>query len=309
MVTNPYRSPQALRAALHKRANAAASAEGVDTNEILRRFYLARLLARVFVDDPHGWLLKGGQALLVRYPDARHSRDIDLFYRPDEGRLDDAVKALRRAAGLELGDFLRFEHYDTTRETQGRIARRVRFQPYLGGKPVVMVSVDLVADLAPLGEPGVRQLNPPIDLDLGADTWPNVLLYPLPDHVADKICALYEQYGCTGSTRLKDLVDLVVIALRDPLDGRVARDALQAEANRRRDAGTLQALPVRFTVPDRKVWESGYQREAAGVPGLGEYRRLSEAVELVDRFVTPLLAAESPGRWDPVESHWIPQLE
>ncbi|WP_328406026.1 nucleotidyl transferase AbiEii/AbiGii toxin family protein [Streptomyces sp. NBC_00390] len=45
----------------------------------MRGFFFQRLTAGVFKADPHGWLLKGGQALLVRYPaGARLSKDIDL---------------------------------------------------------------------------------------------------------------------------------------------------------------------------------------------------------------------------------------
>lgn len=73
-----YQTPQAFRAALTRKAKVAARGGTRTVQELLEQFYLARLLARVFLHDPTGWVLKGGQALLMRYPDARHSRDVDL---------------------------------------------------------------------------------------------------------------------------------------------------------------------------------------------------------------------------------------
>src|SRR5437764_14835297 len=96
-----YDTPGALTSALSARAKPLARQQGIAVGEVLRRFYFQRLLARVFTHDPSGWLLKGGQALLVRYPDyARNSRDVDLF-RPDAQGVDEAVAALRAAIALD----------------------------------------------------------------------------------------------------------------------------------------------------------------------------------------------------------------
>ncbi|MGW3692213.1 nucleotidyl transferase AbiEii/AbiGii toxin family protein [Streptomyces sp. NPDC005125] len=73
----------------------------------MRGFFFQRLTARVFSTDPDGWLLKGGQALLVRYPArARLSNDIDL--QRLEGNPDEALTALLEAATTDLGDHLNF---------------------------------------------------------------------------------------------------------------------------------------------------------------------------------------------------------
>jgi hypothetical protein len=59
-------------------------------------------------------MLKGGQALLVRWPEARHSRDIDLLATGENGGLDNAATLLRAAASLNLDDYIRFEHNSTS---------------------------------------------------------------------------------------------------------------------------------------------------------------------------------------------------
>ena len=68
----PYASPDALRAAVTTRAKAAARADPRFTvTELLRQFAYARLLARVFIHEPAGWVLKGGIGLLARLPRTR----------------------------------------------------------------------------------------------------------------------------------------------------------------------------------------------------------------------------------------------
>jgi hypothetical protein len=83
--------------------------------------------------------------------------------------------------------------------------------------------------------------------------------YPLVDHVADKVCAIFERHGATEalSTRYKDLVDLVAIVLAASVEAEAQIAALQSEAERRR----LQ-LPECFTVPERGLWEPGYAAAA-----------------------------------------------
>ncbi len=90
------------------RLGAHAKKHGLDPGLVFRSFYFSRLAARVFRHDPSGWILKGGQALLLRYPaQARLSRDIDL-QRPTAQSAQEALNALFDASALRLEDFLNF---------------------------------------------------------------------------------------------------------------------------------------------------------------------------------------------------------
>lgn len=77
---------------------------------------------------------------------------------------------------------------------EGNGTSRVRFTVSLGGRQInTPVSVDVVTDRIPLGKPTYRRLEPAVPLD-----WPTgypVALYPVTDHVADKVCAMYEMHG------------------------------------------------------------------------------------------------------------------
>ena len=270
-MSKPYPSPPALMRAVADRARKQAPVLGTSVGELTNRFYIQRLMARVFLDDPEGWLLKGGQALLVRHQGARHSRDLDLLYRAPERDLNEAVAVLRRAAEVDLGDFVRFEFHDTQEQIEGRHSRKVRFNVLMGRKNLnSTVSVDLVAGLAPLGDPVIRPLQSPLGIEL--DEPVQIRLYPVTDHVADKVCAMYETHaGGTPSSRVKDLVDLIVIALSEEVDGNAAQQALRFEFQRRRKSGTNITLPAAFVVPDRRSWSGGYREGARTVIGLEQY--------------------------------------
>lgn len=297
-----YASPQALSRALRDRAKREAASTGTSPGDLLNRFYFERLLARVFHHDPDGWLLKGGQAMLVRYRDVRHSRDIDLC-RPGAADLNEAVEAIREAAALDLGDFVRYDYREHTEITGSRPTTRVSFKILVGLRTEGVVSVDLVVHSPLHGTPEPRRLEPSVPVEW-PDDWPVVKLYPLIAHVADKVCALYERHNGRASTRYRDLVDLVLIALRESMHGRELQAAISHEHNRRRDAGTDLELPAVFTVPEPTSWAIGYEREAGNLDALASCRTLPQATELMDRFLSPVLAASDPGRWSATEQRW-----
>lgn len=77
-MASKYATPGAMEKAIRSKAREVARETGRSLGDLVREFYFQRLLARIFQND--GWILKGGQALLVRFPkQARASRDVDLF--------------------------------------------------------------------------------------------------------------------------------------------------------------------------------------------------------------------------------------
>ena len=132
-------------------------------------------------------------------------------------------------------------------------------------------------------------------------------MWPLEDHVADKIAAMYERHRkqLLPSTRFKDLVDLVLIAQKSTLDGRITHAALHAEVRRRQVAGTHLVLPPVFTVPGRS-WLSGYRAEARKAHELpAEHHTLEGATPLANAFITPLLQQHATsGTWQFNRLRW-----
>ncbi|CAL9527418.1 hypothetical protein SUDANB21_03976 [Streptomyces sp. enrichment culture] len=171
---------------------------GMSVPDLMKIFWFNRLAARVFTTDPDGWLIKGGQALLVRYRGrARLSQDIDLQCTHPERSAEEARDLVVKAAALDLGDYLRYvpgkfeEHSD-----EGRGGAQY-FEVFLGAGLVSTIKVDLVVGRELIGVPEVRTLRSAVDLEWPVD-WPDVRLYPVIDHIADKVCAMYERHGQNG---------------------------------------------------------------------------------------------------------------
>jgi hypothetical protein len=100
-----YATPAAFRAALSDRVKAAAASGPWTIQQLQRQVAYDRLLERLYLIDD-GWIVKGATALLARELSVRASLDIDL-YRDAAGQVAEAD--LRRAAGLDLGDWFLFD--------------------------------------------------------------------------------------------------------------------------------------------------------------------------------------------------------
>jgi hypothetical protein len=254
-----------------------------------------RLLERLYLIDD-GWVVKGATALLAREIGVRATVDIDV-YRAAQREVVEAD--LREAVTTDLGDWFRFElgpPQALSDEVGG-----VRFPVNASIGPTVWASfhIDIVgSNILMTGEP---ENVPP----LARVVMPNIeqhgyKAYPLVDHIADKVCAIFEVHGPTAmpSTRYKDLVDLVAIALEVSVAAEPQMRALRSEAERRG-----LRLPMRFSVPDRALWQSGYQAEARrSLLSVG--RTLDEALEVVGAFLDPLLEGTASGTWDPRTALW-----
>jgi hypothetical protein len=245
--------------------------------------------------------------MLLRWPNARYTTDVDLL--SAEETTDAAVEALKTAAALRLNDEIWFDHISTSEQTHvERPTRKVSFMAmFENAKLNHRVSVDVVVSgHEPRGTVTTEPLEPAFESDCGP--WPDARVFPVEDHVAEKICAMYEQHKAKRipSTRYKDLVDLALFALKTSLPGEETHRILRDEVDRRIKRGMFLELPAAFEVPDARSWAGGYRKAAKDVRELPEDLRTLEGVHaLVDAFVTPLLQPEPPaGRWRPDERAW-----
>jgi hypothetical protein len=242
-----------------------------------------------------GWVVKGATALLARDIGVRGTVDVDI-YREVASHI--AETDLRNAASRDIGDWFRFEIGEPRALADAKGAR-LPVKAFVGNTVWSEFHVDLVgSDLRMTGEPE----NVP---SLARVAMPDVTqsgyrAYPLTDHVADKVCATFETHGTTGqaSARYKDLVDLVAIVMAASIEAIPQMAAIRSEAKRR----SLR-LPQEFMVPDRNLWEPGYQA-AASRSILPSARTLDEALEIIRPFLNPLLQGIAVGTWDPRESRW-----
>ncbi|MFF8867875.1 nucleotidyl transferase AbiEii/AbiGii toxin family protein [Streptomyces sp. NPDC015139] len=298
-----YQTPPAFRAALNQSAKKMAKQTGMNVAELMRIFYFNRLAARVFTLDPEGWLIKGGQALLVRYRGAaRLSGDIDLQAAEPGLAPDEARKRVLEAAAHDLRDFLRFAPGKYTSAADPTRGGSQHFEVFLGSARVDSVKVDITVRRSLAGTPETLPLASAVDLPWPID-WPTVRLYPLIDHIADKVCALYERHGDASSSRYRDLADLLLISQQEAVDGPTAYQAIHQEAEHRRLRGIDLSLPKNFEAPGI-AWHDRYPTAAALVIGLQGCRTFPEATQAAEVFLNPLLDGSVRGTWDPSKGAW-----
>lgn len=293
--TRAYGSPAAFRRALTDKLRAKAETSRWTLPQLQRHMAYDRLLERLYLVD-EGWVVKGATALLARDIGVRATIDIDVYR---EVAREVAEAELREAATKDIGDWFAFEIGAARSVADGAPGIRLSVTAYIGTTVWASFRVDLVgSDLRMTGEP---EAVPPLARVVMPDVEQHgYRAYPLVDHVADKVAAMFGLHGERGapSTRYKDLVDIVAIVISASLDAGPQLTALRSEADRR---GIT--LPVRFGVPDRALWERGYAAEA-GRSLLPVAHTLDDALASVTPFLDPLLDGSAAGRWDPEHRRW-----
>jgi hypothetical protein len=229
---------------------------------------------------PGRWALKGGFALETRLGGrARVSVDLDA----DHLNGAEAARAdLQRAAIAEVGDHFGFAVIGTEelRSAGVGLAVRYKLESSLAGRPYEPLQVD-VSTAAPDPWDAQAARRPGLLAELGLDPI-EVWLIPLERQVAEKLHAYTRTYESGGTTRARDLVDLMLIREHERLDPVVLRDAIQRVFDRRATHG----IPKRLPPPSREL-AVGYRREAKYVRVVSG---LEEAHRLLADWLDPVLA-------------------
>jgi hypothetical protein len=282
-----------------RQAGPGISAASVDAQ--IRQARFDRFLSRVFAEGEQSeWLLKGGMSMLARVPRSRTTKDVDLAaLRASD--LAEAGRALAALVEVDLGDHLTFRLTRSTLTGLGENQPGVATRRYLFAcidadhdTQIDTVAVDVVVGPPPVGRPEVIEPANRLHLRRPLITFP-YRLYPVADQIADKVCATMDtQYpGGKRSSRVKDLVDLVVIAHTQTVD----LDELRVAIDSKRDLSSIARFE-HFGVPAE--WTRTYPATAKGVPE-AESLSAQTAAGLVASFVDPALGKSSnPADHDPV---------
>lgn len=143
------------------------------------------------------------------------------------------------------------------------------------------------------------ELLSPLDLLAFAEVVsPELPVVELEQHVAEKLHAYTGTYGPDGqqSTRVKDLVDLVLVSELAELDAKRLSRALVRTFEQR----ASQPLPAAVPPPPR-TWARPYTelaRETGVASDLDVGHRA--AADLLD----PVLGSDAEGHWDALARHW-----
>jgi hypothetical protein len=121
--------------------------------------------------------------------------------------------------------------------------------------------------------------------------------YPITQQIAEKFHAYTRLHRSGASSRVKDFVDMLLLARMRELDSVSLRQAIQATFEDRKTHELPLSVP-----PPSKDWLRSYRRMAEEV-GL-EFDSLPNAGEALQQFIEPALEAEVNIRWNPTNWHW-----
>ena len=292
-----YASAPPFRQALEARLGAVSRAGGPSLARLRKEVVFDRLLARLVAVAPDRWILKGALALDYRLGDrARTTRDIDLAMRGDEAS---ATADLLAAQAHDLGDFFSFaiERTSTLDRSASGAAVRYHVVAELAGRTFDEFVLDVGFD-PPAGVEPDRLHGPDLLAFAGIDAV-TVPALPLEFAVAEKGHACTRAYGARGlaSTRVKDLVDLVLVAGEAGLDARRLTEALDATFDHR----ATHPLPPQLPGPPAD-WRVPYGRMCRDI---GLDPDLDAGHDLAAALVDPVLAGGvAEGTWDPAARSW-----
>jgi len=138
-----YSTAAAFRQALETRLLTSSRESGMPVVRLRKLVTFERLLARMLVVAPDGWMLKGGVALEARlHTQSRMTFDLDI------SRGDSEVHATRDfliAQDLDLNDYFTFsiEGSGQINDEIGAVASRYRASASLAGRVFERVSIDV----------------------------------------------------------------------------------------------------------------------------------------------------------------------
>lgn len=240
--------------------------QGVDLARLRRKVAFERLLARLFVGEHPSCLLKGGYAIEVRLDSvARATKDIDLtIYSAGETMLD----AMSRPEGIrewlqeelekDLNDWFVFRLGEQTGDLRAAPLGGARFhvEARLDNRTFAEFNLDVGLGDAVVQKPEWKTGH---ELLSFAGIPPaRIALLPLNQQFAEKIHAYTIPRGERGNSRVRDLIDLVLLIEHGLPSNEQVIEALRATFDKR---GT-HALPEKLERPPDS-WREPYAALAA----------------------------------------------
>jgi hypothetical protein len=216
-----YQTPQALRAALEQKLLARSETSRVPLDRLRRRVVFERVVSRLQAADPGRWVLKGGMALEVRLRDrARLTKDIDIGLR--ELIDDDQALHHRLRAALVADPYTDWfvmavgPLSQLGEDAAGLVTWRATVDARLAGRLFGRVKLDI--------SPRAHELETTDELPLsnslsfaGIDV-PHIEIIDVQRHAAEKFHAMHRDYGDRENSRVRDLVDVVILHENGLLD-------------------------------------------------------------------------------------------
>jgi len=260
-----YATAAAFRRALEDRLQDIAGKESIDLQRLRRQVAFDRLLARLFQAAQPGalpWVLKGGYAMELRIKAARTTKDIDLTMRSvfSSGEKQDdkknlaVLEKLQEAAAFSSDDFFVYAIGEPIADLDAAPYGGARFpvEARLDGRVFVGFHLDVG-----IGDAVME----PLEVIEGRD-WlgfagiasPSLYMIPREQQFAEKLHAYTLPRHGAANTRVRDLVDMVLLIQSGTLTHDKVAEAIRVTFERRR----THALPNSLPVPPIE-WQKPYE--------------------------------------------------
>jgi hypothetical protein len=245
-----YASANAFRAALEDRLKKLAQSENIDLQRIRRQVAFDRLLCRLFAKPNAPWLLKGGYAMELRLKTARTTRDIDLAVNTashaggglgcERGKYS---RVVREAGRMELPFFFTFVFGNAMQDLDAAPYGGARFSvdARLAGRSFVKFHLDVTAGDV-LCQP-YESLSGRDWLEFAGIAKMNFPAVSPEEQFAEKLHAYTLPRAGRENTRVKDLVDLILLIEHTKLDAARLPKAIHETFQRRKTHDIPSALP------------------------------------------------------------------
>ncbi|MDD5371112.1 MAG: nucleotidyl transferase AbiEii/AbiGii toxin family protein [Anaerolineaceae bacterium] len=289
-----YKSGSAFRQALEARLRTDHLKTGVPLLRLRKLVAFDRFLARLTMVSPDRWVLKGGLAMQLRLGNhARTTLDMDVLLMSDPGSIrDQLVTAVR----VDLGDWFQFELEGVSeRLPDGIPGTRFPLRTLLDGRMFEPFHVDIG-----LGDPIVGPVELVRSTGLldfaGIDPF-NVACYPVTQHLAEKFHAYTLPRLSAENSRVKDLLDILLLAGAYRIEASQLMGAIHATFSAR----STHPIPPSLPAPP-PGWKLPYRKLASEVAL--RQNHLEDGYLAAQVFLDPILVASPVEKWDPVWWRW-----
>jgi predicted nucleotidyltransferase component of viral defense system len=234
-----------------------------------------RIVIRLQRGEPRQWVLKGGMALEVRLQNAaRLTKDVDLGLRDQSFKESDLRDRLVELLGRDVDrDGFVFAVGRATRMADdggGHATWRVPVDVELAGRHFGSIKLDVSPRAHELDATDIVPL--PNSLAFAGLTTVDIEIIEVHRHAAEKLHAMLQIYGERENSRVRDLVDLMLLSEHGLLSTSRLADAVTqvwAERDAARPPVNFPELPTSWPAPyerlaaEHDVEPSSFQAAAA----------------------------------------------
>ncbi|MEN8171548.1 MAG: nucleotidyl transferase AbiEii/AbiGii toxin family protein [Chloroflexota bacterium] len=289
-----YTTGGAFRRALEDRLKIIQNSENMPLVRLRKQVAFERFIARLQTIQPNTWILKGGLAMQLRFGvQSRTTKDIDLLTKELAVNIFDS---LLEAADLNKGDWFTFEVSQTEDVPQDVFGGyRYHIQCRLDGRIFEAFNVDVgVGDILVEGY-DILHFDP--ILDFAGITSTEVPCYPVTQQIAEKLHALTREYASGGSTRVKDVVDILLLAGLGGINGVMLSKAINGTFELRNTHPVPNEMPALSKSLRYKYDHLAKELNLA-------INNFDDADNALADFIEPVFRSDDPGMWDVETWRW-----